>query len=281
MPSTVAILIPEPGSDLPWRPSLATLKAALATAEIAVETAAWTAEVPAGCDAVLPLLAWGYQDDVPRWFARIEALAAGHRLINPAAVLRWNTRKTYLFDLERAGVAIVPTLAFGRFTAGDLAAAMAAFGTDVLVVKPVVSASSKGIQVVRRGADIAAARNDVLVQPFLDSITTEGELSLVYIEGRFSHAVKKSARAGEYRVQVQFGGTSTPHAPEAEAVTLADAALAQSPEPTLYARVDMVRRADGRWAIIELELIEPDLFLELAPDLGQGFAQALKSRLGA
>ncbi len=277
VPQTVAILIPEPGSALPWRVSLDALKTALAMAEVEVVTAPWTAPVGQEAKLVLPLLAWGYHEDTERWFERIAAL--GDRLVNPPEVLRWNTRKTYLLELEAAGVAVVPTRHFARLAPGDVAGLLADFGTEALVIKPVTSASSIGVQVVRSGEDLGAARQDVLAQPFLESIKSEGEISLLYVEGRFSHAVRKAPKAGEYRVQVQFGGSSTLCEPEAEALAVAETALAQSPAPVLYARVDVVRRADGRWAVMELELIEPDLFLELAPDQGLGFARAVRARI--
>jgi glutathione synthase/RimK-type ligase-like ATP-grasp enzyme len=107
-----------------------------------------------------------------------------------------------------------------------------------------------------------------MIQPFLPAIGEEGELSLFYFDRRFSHAVRKRPRAGDFRVQEQFGGEAEPCAPEADALAAAEAVLAAIKEPLLYARVDLIRGLDGHWALTEIELIEPDLFLaydRLAP----------------
>ena len=121
----------------------------------------------------------------------------------------------------------------------------------------------------------------MLVQPYMPSIETEGETSLLYFGGRFSHAVNKRPVAGEFRIQEEFGGLYSPvPAPPADAVALAEEVLAAVGEPLLYARIDMVPDADGRWLLMEAELIEPDFYLGVDPGKGAGFALALRGLIG-
>ena len=119
----------------------------------------------------------------------------------------------------------------------------------------------------------------MMMQPFLQSISDEGEYSVMLFGGRFSHAIVKRPKAGDYRVQPHLGGSEQPCEPPAGAIDLAHAALGAAPAKAAYARVDMVRDNDGNLAIIELELIEPALWLQHAPDGGDSFAAALRSAL--
>lgn len=205
----------------------------------------------------LALLAWGYHQQLERWSDLLAAWPDTVPLLNPPALLAWNTRKTYLLSLEAAGVPVVPTL-FGN--AAEAAAAFDRFGTDELVVKPQVSAGSDRTTRLRRGM-APPALADAMLQPFLPSIGEEGEYSLFYLGGRFSHAVRKVAAAGDFRVQPQFGGTVGPWVPDGEALAVAAAVNRAVPPGALYARIDLVRRPDGRLALIEYEAIEPDLYL--------------------
>jgi len=119
----------------------------------------------------------------------------------------------------------------------------------------------------------------MLVQPFLRSVAEEGEYSIMLFGGRFSHAIVKRPRAGDYRVQPHLGGTELPCTAPAGAIDLAHAALAAAPAEAVYARVDMVRDNDGELAIIELELIEPSLWLQHAGDGGASFVSAIRAAL--
>jgi glutathione synthase/RimK-type ligase-like ATP-grasp enzyme len=119
----------------------------------------------------------------------------------------------------------------------------------------------------------------MLIQPFLRCVAGEGEYSIMLFDGRFSHSIVKRPKAEDYRVQPHLGGTELPCEPPASAIDLANAALAAAPAKATYARVDMVRGNDGELAIIELELIEPALWLQHAPDGGESFAAAVRSSL--
>ena len=118
-----------------------------------------------------------------------------------------------------------------------------------------------------------------MIQPFLPSVSGEGEISLLHFDGVFSHAVGKVAKAGDFRVQPQFGSTIGPITPPPVALDVAQAVLAAAPGRLTYCRVDLIRHPDGTLRVMELEAIEPDLFLEHAPEAGAVFAAAVKRAL--
>ncbi len=122
--------------------------------------------------------------------------------------------------------------------------------------------------------DRLVAEGDVMVQPFVASVAEAGEVSLVYFGGRFSHAIRKQPAPGDFRVQDMYGGTVHPHQPTAAELAVADAVLARTPAPTTYARIDLVE-FDGAPALMEAELIEPELFLGATPEAATNFARVL------
>jgi len=228
-------------------------------------------------DLALPLLAWGYQREPARWYALLSSWQ-GLSFANAIETLRWNTNKAYLLDLEAQGVPIVPTRLAPALCKEDLAEAVSAFGGTSLVVKPAISGGAEGTYRLRPADPLPAsvAGAEMLVQPLVPAIAEEGEFSLFYFSGRFSHAILKRPADGDFRVQEQFGGTEIAIDPPAAALALAETALDALTEPTLYARVDMVRSTTGAFWLMELELIEPSLFLAHAPDGGAMFAKAVR-----
>lgn len=291
----IAVLTPDPSetafADL-WPLVLDRLRSALARDGITATPTPWTAHVEqadalVGYPLVLPLLAWGYHTQPARW---LQACAtwqqAGVAIANPADVLAWNSDKRYLQRFAECGIAIPPTTWSDRVSAADLDAAFAATGASQLIVKPTVSGGAWKTLRVRRGESLDAAVHDVpegaaMIQPYLESIETAGETSLLFFGGRLSHVVNKRPVAGEFRIQVQYGGTYTAldAAPEG-ALALAQQVLASIDTPLLYARIDTVPDADGRWLLMEAELIEPDFYLGAHPQAGATFAHAVRARLG-
>ncbi len=232
---------------------------------------------------ISPLLAWGYQRDPAHWYAALDAWEAqGLPFANPVPLLRWNTDKGYLFDLEAAGLDVVPTRTSTALCADDLADARAAFGKDVIVVKPTVSGGADGTYLLKPGELIPenVLGAAMLIQPMMAAIATEGEYSLFAFDGLISHAILKCPTAGDFRVQEQFGGRDDKVSPPEDAVSLALATLAALPAMPLYARIDMVRDDHGTLRLMELEVIEPSLFLHHAEDAGQQFARCVRGRLG-
>jgi glutathione synthase/RimK-type ligase-like ATP-grasp enzyme len=199
----------------------------------------------------------------------------------PGLVL-WNMNKRYLLDLAGRGVNAVPT---EHLTAGDrpdLKEVLERRGWDEAVVKPAVSVGSHGAWRTSRATAAAdqdrfagqLGARDVLVQPFLSEVMSQGEWSLVFLGGEYSHAVLKRPAEGDFRVQEHLGGSSSPAHANRALVEQALSALTAVGRPLLYARVDGVER-DGSLVLTEFEIIEPSLFLGLAPGAGQRFAEAI------
>lgn len=276
-----AVLVPAPDYGEPWSWTYDVEAAALERGGLSVEPRAWNDPGDlSDFDIILPLVAWGYQSDPAGWFELLdrfedEALC----VVNPVPVLRWNCHKAYLEELGAEGIATVPTRHIELLNEDALAAARRDFGTD-LVIKPPISASAYGT--FRLGPDDPlppeARGREMMVQPFLRSVMEEGEYSLIYFDGIFSHSIVKNAKAGDYRTQPHLGGTELPCNPPAGAREAAEAALAAAPEAPAYARIDLIRLDDGRLAVIELELIEPSFWLQHAPDGGASFVAAVLKR---
>ena len=236
-----------------------------------------------GFDLILPLIAWGYQRDVPGWYALLDWLEAeGLPLANPAKVLRWNSDKAYLAELNEAGVATVPTLIRESLNDAALATAREILESSRLVVKPPISGGADGTYLIGPSDALPAEAlgQRMLIQPYLPAIAEDGEYSLFYFGGHYSHAISKHPAQGDFRVQEQFGGVEHALDAPADAKALAEAALATTDkllgcDTLLYARVDMVRDGEGAFRLMELELIEPSLFLHFAPDEGATFAKAV------
>lgn len=264
-----------------WRDVFAATAAPLEARGLSVEHRSWTeARDLRGYDLVLPLLAWGYHRHPARWAEHVGRWDAdGVKLRNAASVLRWNADKTYLERLGTRGAPVVPTLFVDRVTEAVLREAAARFGSERLVAKPVASAGAW--RTIRWPDDDVAEGppGRAMVQPYLASIESAGEVSLLFFGGRFSHAIVKRPQPGDYRVQPEYDGIIARHDPAADELEAAARVLAAVEEPLLYARVDLVRGPGGRAALIEIEAIEPDLYLGYDPAGGAGFAEAVEAAL--
>jgi hypothetical protein len=238
----------------------------------------------AAFDAVVIRSCWDYHtrpDAFREWIDRVRD--AGVSIWNPPAVLHWNIEKTYLRELVARGLSVVPTRWIERGSGARLATVLEEEGWIEAVVKPVVSASAENTwrtSSERASADEArfsnlVAREGVMVQRFVQPVQTEGEWSLCFFGGEFSHAVLKRPVPGDFRVQSEFGGTRSKVTPDPALIAEASAVLAAAPERCLYARVDGCV-VEGAFWLMELELLEPSLFLaydRLAP---ARFAEAIR-----
>ena len=277
----IAILAPVPEYEENWSHIKADYARLLGDQATFID---WTkADDLSGFDLVTPLLAWGYPRDCPRWFALLDRLEAnGIRVSNPVSILRWNSDKSYLAELDAVGIPSVPTLVSDALDDAALDHARAAFAADTLVVKPPISGGADGTFRLALGDGVpdSVAGHRMMIQPYLPTIAEEGEYSLFYFGGVFSHAIIKRPAAGDFRVQEQYGGYEEAVTPPEGAEDLAQRAFAATAAVTgtgtlAYARVDILRDDGGIFRLMELELIEPSLFLRFAPDNGIAFAQAL------
>jgi glutathione synthase/RimK-type ligase-like ATP-grasp enzyme len=289
----VCLLAPSADYPNPWVEEHDSLCALLRSAGVSVSSMTWDraeSGALANFDLAVPLMAWPYVTRPERWFVLIDDWQfAGVPMLNSPALLRWNSDKAYLLALSSSGVAAVPTIMTAKLDTSTLAMARDRFGCESLVIKPPVSAGAIGTSRLLIGEDVPAFAlgQAMLVQPLMPAIASEGEYSLFFFDGWLSHAIVKRPADGDFRVQAQFGGREAAIEPPPGAQALADAALAAAcrlsgtAPPPLYARVDMVRGDDGALVIMELELIEPSLFLQFASDGGAGLAAAVMRRLNA
>jgi glutathione synthase/RimK-type ligase-like ATP-grasp enzyme len=236
-----------------------------------------------GAAAVVIRSTWGYYRAPDVFRDWTEAMAATTLLFNPIALVRWNLRKDYIGRLAAASVRVPQT----HFVACETAAIEKVFvetGWSRAVVKPMTGASGYSVELVARERvrdsvlrlAAEAHASGVLVQEFLPEIA-DGELSLIYFDGIFSHAVRKRPPQGEFRVNSRFGATRSAETPPREVAEQGAAALRALPELPLYARVDGIVR-DGALIVIEVEVLEPALFLEFDPGSAERFADATIAR---
>ncbi|WP_122466161.1 ATP-grasp domain-containing protein [Brevundimonas lutea] len=283
----LAILTPDPTDPSyasHWPGVVERLTAPLAADGHEVTAAPWTDHVEdasglEGFDLILPLVVWGYHREHVQWRAACETWQrAGLPVANPPSVLNWNSDKSYLGRLAEAGVAIPQTLFVDRVDAAAVEAALAQFGAPV-IVKPVVSGGAwRTLKLSSARELIDGPQERAMIQPYLPAIE-QGELSLLWFGGRLSHAVRKRPAAGDFRIQVQYGGLYEAVEAPNGAVALAEQVLGAIEEDLLYARIDMVEDAEHGWLLMEAELIEPDFYLGQAPDGGAAFAEAVARRL--
>ena len=242
----------------------------------------------AAYDLVVVRTTWDYPNKVAAFLAWADRVAAERTLLNPAPLLRWNTDKRYLLELASRGVPVVPTRVLERGVAADLATIVAEEGWGEVVVKPVVSAGARRTRLVR-GGDVEMGRRflaeqltqrAMMVQPYVPEVSTVGELSLLYFNGRFSHAVRKIPAAGDFRVQTEHGGRVVSVAPSGDELAAGQRVLDAMARDTLYARVDLLPTDDGGLRLLELEVTEPSMFLRWDPEAPARFAAAIVERLG-
>jgi glutathione synthase/RimK-type ligase-like ATP-grasp enzyme len=258
----------------------------LAARGVEVVPVVWTEPLPARLDGLLLRSTWDYHLALAKFLGWIDAVeAAGLPLFNRPATIRWNVDKKYLLEVAARGIPVVPTRHAAQGSGVALPALLQQAGWTEGVVKPSVSGGAYGTWRASASQRDAArfARQletmDCLVQPFLPELVSQGEWSLLFFRGRFSHAVLKRPRRGDFRVQEEFGGVFGPAEAPPPVIEAATVALDASGQETLYARVDGVVR-NGRFEVMELELVEPTLFFATSPEAAERFGDALVEALG-
>ncbi|MEO1167299.1 MAG: hypothetical protein AAFW97_01175 [Pseudomonadota bacterium] len=257
------------------------LGAAFAAHRDTVDAVAWDDENAdwSRFDAVLIGSTWDYQDSLDSFLERLAEIESQTQLFNGSEIVQWNCRKTYLKSLDSRGMKTVPTIWLDRATDITIAEAFDALGCDDLVIKRQVGANAEGQFRLKRGEPIPNMPKPMMAQPFLPAIQSEGEMSLVFIDGIFSHGLVKSAAEGDYRIQSSYGGRERRCEPSVADIATASRTLEALDETPLYARVDMVRGADGNMLLMELELVEPFLYPLQSDGLGERIYDALARRL--
>ena len=289
-------------SNLPdWEVDDYPFHQALADAGIAFERPIW--DDPAvdweNFDAVLIRTTWDYQEKQPEFVRWARGLGGKTRLINPIEIIEWNTRKTYLRDLEELGAPLTPSVWLEKGAQISIADVMQERGWSRGFLKPVVGATARETLPFDDSAEgIAAAtahlarllpNESMILQPFFESVKSEGEYSAIYFGGELSHGVQKIPVPGDYRVQDDFGATDRPYTFSEvdfgrvetilEALDKLISTRFSGVAPLLYARVDLLRDGDGRLCLNELELVEPSLFFRHDPDSPARLVRALQDYL--
>ena len=287
---------------LPLDQDLPPLESTLAESGATVSTPCWDDEAVDWHRFDLAVLrsTWDYVDRIGEFLCWAERCARQTRLVNPPEVVRWNTDKHYLVELARSGVPVVPTtfvepgaqaaVALEVFLKGDAAVQSSCVCGPCaeFVVKPAVGAGSKDTARYRRAEkaralehleSLLAARRSAMLQPYLDAVDAQGETAIIYLGGRYSHAIRKGPllELDAGLVEGLFAPEEiTPREPEPAEHAVAAAAYRALPfEAPVYARIDLVRGASGAPLVLELELTEPSLFFTHAPFSARRFADVL------
>jgi glutathione synthase/RimK-type ligase-like ATP-grasp enzyme len=260
------------------------LAPALRRRQVEVETPGWSdPKVEWGSyDLAMLSSTWDYHEKQDQFRAWLRSTAKVTRLVNPLKLVEWNLDKRYLRELDAAAVPTIPTVWSEPGQTAQTTEEVARLSWTDVIIKPVIDLGARNlVKVKAEVVETMLGQYDVptMLQPYLSSVASAGELSLVYVEGELSHALRKLPARGDFRVQPQYGGTHEAVSAPPRAIEIGDAALAAAPSPALYARVDLVETDDGGLALIELELIEPALYLDCAPSTaGAGaLAKALVS----
>ncbi len=226
---------------------------------------------------------WDYFVRYEEFTAWLRHVQKATQLINAAETIWWNLDKHYLADLESRGIATVPSVYLEAGDPRTLEELFATTGWSEVVIKPCVSGAARNTYRVtlENAAEVDnalapfRAREAFMFQPFIRDIVTGGEITLVLIDGVVTHGVRKVPKAGDFRVQDDHGGSWTEHVPSEDEIAFAERAVAACVPRPLYGRVDVVRGADGSLQTMELELIEPELWLRTHPAAAQRMGRAI------
>lgn len=230
-------------------------------------------------DAAIVGTTWDYPSRLEEFFTKLDHIAAIIPLFNDPATVRWNARKTYLADLQNRGAPVIPSLWFERVGADEAGAAFAHFAdAEKLVFKRQVGSNSEGQHILTRSDVVPVMPQAMLVQPFRPAIQSEGELGFIFVDGELSHATRKQVKHGDYRVQAGYGGYDVAFAPAVPDIAAAKQIMRFVDPTPLYARVDLVRNAEGQLELMEMELIEPFLYVDKGPNLGRLLHDAIAKR---
>lgn len=239
-------------------------------------------------DAVYINTPWDYPDDPQLFLDLLESIDASSAiLVNDIALVRRTIPKTYLRELETRGVAIVPSLWYEQFDREALPGFFDTHRCDRIIIKPVVSTNAHNTFLLDRAVpakiieelEKTFAARPFVVQPFIEIVQGEGEYSMFFFSNEFSHAILKTPKGEDFRVQEEHGSSIMSVEPESELLETA-AKLLKLIEPTpVYARADFLRAPDGRFLLMELELIEPSLYLRMDSESPMRFARAFDAHV--
>lgn len=266
------------------------LVAALRDAGISAQPAPWRGNDVdwSRVGAAVVRSTWDYSEDVDAFLAWVDHVSEKSLILNAPDIIRWNADKRYLRDLAERNVAVVPTRWIPKGSAVTLLESMKEAGWTSAVFKPVVSGGARDTHRVgsaRPGAhpqEFARllSTRDMMLQPYMERIERDGEISLIFVQGEYTHAVVKWPARGDYRVQEELGGSLRSTHAGCDTVKLARDIVEATGTGPLYARVDLVPDSAGNLCLMELELIEPELFLRFEPAAIEALVTAIVASTG-
>lgn len=241
-------------------------------------------------DAFVFRSCWNYHVKFEEFLKWLEILKAQKKpVLNPLSISTWNLNKRYLLELRSKGAAVPQTEWFAKgssFDAGDVKSKIGLFRSDQVVIRPAISLSGHDTYLVSTAEKEKLKKvwqsmpvdRDILVQEYIPEIRTAGETSLIFFNGEFSHAIRKTPAANEFRIHSEYGGSRTPVVPGDKVIAAAKEILKLAGESLVFARVDVIERPQGA-ILIELEIIDPMLFLGFSEGAPKRFARAIAERL--
>lgn len=233
-------------------------------------------------EAVIIRSTWDYQEDANAFMQVLGDIEQSEAvLLNSLAIAKWNINKNYLREVDIKGADIIPTIWLEDFDFSKLAQYFKGFNTNQIVIKPTISANSDNTFWLKEANYLAQEKllksslknRQLMVQPFISAIVEEGEYSLFYFAGKYSHCILKTPKKGDFRVQEDHGGVLQSINPSKDLLTTGSKALQTIPEEVLYARIDLVEH-EGVYKLMEIELIEPSLYFNLDENAAARFSQA-------
>lgn len=233
-------------------------------------------------DWILIRTTWDYFDrlkEFRRWLDRLPK----EKLINPFSLIEWNMDKHYLLDLEQKNLSVVPTKIIPKGSSPNLLERVSDWDGSEYIIKPTIAGAARLTYRVKHEelstfkADLAAylVHEDFMIQPFVPSVLSYGELSLMVMGGVYTHGVRKQVKKGDFRVQDDFGGSVEPYQASSEEQAFAERVVAQIHPNPVYARVDLLRNDAGDWMVSEVEVIEPELWFRFSPESATHYADAI------
>jgi len=230
---------------------------------------------------------WDYFERFDEFTAWLKYAESKTRIINAPSLVWWNIDKHYLHDLQKQGIPVVPSQFIEKGKTFNIRDILEKTGWNEAVIKPCVSGAarhtyrvnSESAESVQTVVGPLVTEESFILQPFLEEVVKTGEDPLMVIGGQYTHAVRKVAKPGDFRVQDDHGGTVHEYTPTQKQIHLAEQTMAACSPGPAYGRVDMVRDSSGRWVVMELELIEPELWLRYCPDAAIMLAKEIESRM--
>ena len=229
---------------------------------------------------------WNYQEKFENFIKVLSEIDTSSAfLYNSIDIVKWNINKQYLNDLEEKKIEIVPSMFYMNFNSKEIYELFSSFNSKKLIIKPCISANADSTYILDQNSfndiidtlKVFFKKREFIIQPFIENIKFEGEYSLIFFGNKLSHALLKTPRNGDFRVQEEHGGILKPIInPEIDLIKFGERVIENLPEPCLYSRVDIVKH-NNKFLLMEVELIEPSLYFNMDSKSSSRFAKVFNN----